>query len=365
MLTMTTRCSWAWALLVVLMCAPAQAQSLPSVLVLALKNKVLSNDKAETLSELMVVAVTRAGKFQVITPEDVSAQFEQSKMRELVGCDAVKCAADIGGALGTRYLLTGSVRKLGKRLFINLSLIDTQEQNVRRGSGEVEDDESMYARAIDQAVAELLTLAPAVRAVTPPAPTPALSPGTAGPVLFLEDFRDNSRKWPVWPEGTYYNADIKDGQYLIETKNDKCSMEMVPVPSLLPADVDIEWRTTWHKGVQNSGYGLVLGTTRADYYTFGASGNGQTVVWLSLKEVNEPDLMPWRTDTALRGDAGKVSNSHKLEIRSGKYLAYYTNGVLLTRFAAVLDLTSALVGFRVCDLQRAGLSGLVMRAAKS
>ena len=52
------------------------------------------------------------------------------QMNSALGCDDVSCAAEIGGALGARYMLTGSVGKLGSKLNISLILFDTEQVKV-------------------------------------------------------------------------------------------------------------------------------------------------------------------------------------------------------------------------------------------
>ena len=69
-------------------------------------------------------------------------------MKDMLACDAVTCAAEIGGALGARYLLTGTARRWGGKLLITLSMIDTHDQVTYRGQAKVQDKEDQYEQAL-------------------------------------------------------------------------------------------------------------------------------------------------------------------------------------------------------------------------
>jgi TolB-like protein len=338
---------------------PASAVEADAIIVTPLRSDVLAKTKLEALSDLVVVAMSRLSSYRIITKDDIDAQLQRDKMKDLLACNSVQCAAELGGAIGARYLLTGSVRKLGSAVFVNLSLIDTKEQRTLRGQGRVEDKEDLYASAANAAVREVLKLPalPPPTSALPAPPSASASPDRpAAGLLFSESFRDNSRAWPTYDDGKFYDAAVTGGYYVMETKNDKCSMEMVPLPSVLPSSFDIEWKTQWRKGVQDNAYGLVLGSSRQTFYHFGASGNGQTVVWLTVNDAAKADPMPWKVGTAATGD-GTTMNLHRIEVR-GPYITYFTNNVALTRFASEIDIHAGLVGLRVCGKQRAAVTDI-------
>ena len=57
----------------------------------------------------------------------------------MLGCTDAVCLAEIGGALGVEYLVTGNVGKVGNRFLVNLQLIDIRQikvvNRVKRESG--------------------------------------------------------------------------------------------------------------------------------------------------------------------------------------------------------------------------------------
>lgn len=143
----------------------------------------------------------------------------------------------------------------------------------------------------------------------------------AGKVLFNEAFADNSNGWAIWKPGTNYDAYFEDRKYVIETKNDKNSSEVVPMKFPRPESFDLEVSATWRSGVKNSRYGLVLGVDPHTYYTFGVSANGQAVLGINKGGVGEgiPDPIDWKPGSAREGD-GFSFNRLKIEVRSEKDL---------------------------------------------
>jgi serine/threonine protein kinase/Tfp pilus assembly protein PilF len=99
---------------------PAQsgaAATKPSVAVLPLQNLSAEPDSAYFSDGMTDEITTKLSKIQAI---DVASH---SSVAALKGSD--KSAAEIGKALGVRYLLEGSVRKAGDQVRINVHLIDS------------------------------------------------------------------------------------------------------------------------------------------------------------------------------------------------------------------------------------------------
>ncbi|MDD5168749.1 MAG: hypothetical protein PHN75_08025, partial [Syntrophales bacterium] len=149
-----------------------------------------------------------------------------------------------------------------------------------------------------------------------------------GRVVFYDDLNAR-RNWPVYEKGEYYDAYYRDLRYVMETKNDRKSMEVISLPAEATGDYDIELNTTWQQGIKDSAYGLILGEDRASSYIFGVSANGQSVIWMTEKDVPVQDAMPWKANTAKVSDGRYVENMLRVEVR-GKNLKYYVNNNLLT-----------------------------------
>ncbi len=164
-----------------------------------------------------------------------------------------------------------------------------------------------------------------------------------GSILFFDDFSSQKNGWPVYVDGQFYNTVYRDNRYVMETKNERKSIEMIPLPPEVTGDYDVELASIWLKGVNNNAYGLMLGQDRFNTYTFGVSGNGQSVVWVNINDVPVDDAMPWRPNTANSGDGRYTQNVQRIEVR-GENLSYFVNNTLITRIRNQFALKS----FGVC-----------------
>jgi TolB-like protein len=124
--------------------------------VMPLKGRGVSQDATDALSDLLAVTMSEHSPFEVVTREDLEAQMSREALKDLMGCDAISCAAEIGGALNTRYLLTGTARKLGDELMVTLNLIDTIKQKTKRGNAKAIDEEVGYPAIVETVVEKLL-----------------------------------------------------------------------------------------------------------------------------------------------------------------------------------------------------------------
>ena len=139
---------------------PAQKRS-GSIVVMPLVAKRTDAATVEILSDILVNAVTTMSGYTVIGPADLDAMLGNERMKEALGCDSVSCYADIGGALNAQFLVSGSVSRLGSRIIVTLSMVDTKAQKVQsRGRAETENNEDLYIAAIEQAVSDLVAQAP-------------------------------------------------------------------------------------------------------------------------------------------------------------------------------------------------------------
>lgn len=141
------------------LCFAATALAQDKLAVMPLAAKRVDKSTVEILDALLVNAVDRVRRYKVISTQDVNAILGLDKMKDALGCSDVSCAAEIGGALGVDFLLTGSVSKLGPEVFISLTLLNTKRAEVAaRAEASATNDEAVYAHAVRVAVARLLGL---------------------------------------------------------------------------------------------------------------------------------------------------------------------------------------------------------------
>ncbi|MBI5511343.1 MAG: PEGA domain-containing protein [Deltaproteobacteria bacterium] len=67
------------------------------------------------------------GPFKAISAQDVQQMLAFENLKDQVGCDDVTCLAEIGGALGADFLVTGSVLQLGDSFLVQLQLMNIRQ----------------------------------------------------------------------------------------------------------------------------------------------------------------------------------------------------------------------------------------------
>jgi len=108
--------------------APTSAR--PKLAILELRaGDGLSPKAAQTLTAIAVADAVRAG-FDVVSQADISAMLAFQKQRQMLGCTDDGCLAELGGALGADYLVSGDVARIGSRDHVALALLDARKAKV-------------------------------------------------------------------------------------------------------------------------------------------------------------------------------------------------------------------------------------------
>jgi TolB-like protein len=80
------------------------------------------------LSEAVAAEVAAKGFFQVISAKDIQTLLGHERQQQLLGCsEQSSCMSELAGALGARFVLAGSVAKLGDAFQLTLEAIDSQK----------------------------------------------------------------------------------------------------------------------------------------------------------------------------------------------------------------------------------------------
>ena len=142
----------ALALILVLFSATAAIAAEPiSIAVMEFTSKGgVTQDQMDALSDMLSNQIRSMGNYKVIGKSDISSMLtlEEQKQR-LSSCTDQSCLAEIGGALGARWVVVGNVSLFGKTHLLNLKLIDVEGASVASGvSRSIEGGE-------DQLLAEL------------------------------------------------------------------------------------------------------------------------------------------------------------------------------------------------------------------
>ncbi len=152
----------------------------------------------------IVVDDTARGGYDVISQADISAMLGFEKQKQVLGCaEDSSCLAEIGGALGVEFVLSGQVGQIGSRFHLSLQLLDARKSKVVSRVARFSDrDEDRLAEAAQRSLGELLDAARAAsqqRVATPPAKAPAANPEPPLPAK-LDSPRPDLAARPALPQ---------------------------------------------------------------------------------------------------------------------------------------------------------------------
>jgi TolB-like protein len=116
----------------------------------------VSQEQMDGLSDYLAAEIRKIGDFRVVGKSDIRAAMALEEQKMLLGCDDESCMAELGGALGVRWLVSGSVTRLGDSWVLNLMLLDAKAGRVfGRVSARLDGDEQELISALTQQAREL------------------------------------------------------------------------------------------------------------------------------------------------------------------------------------------------------------------
>lgn len=132
-----------------LLASPAHAAEKQKLAVLDIEPKGVDKATAETVTDLIAVALKKLGVFDVISRADIQQMLSFEESKQLVGCTSSSgCVAELGGALGVAKVVSGSIGKLGSAYVLNLALSDTKSAKViERESRDAMSEEALVQAA--------------------------------------------------------------------------------------------------------------------------------------------------------------------------------------------------------------------------
>jgi TolB-like protein len=133
---------------------------------------------ATILTNIVVADVARAG-LDTISKGDITAIIGFEKQRQILGCSGdASCVAEIGGALGVDFMLTGQVGQIGSQYHLSLQLVETKKARVAARASRFSDkSEDALVKVTRDATTEVL--APAVARLPLASLRAASAPGPA------------------------------------------------------------------------------------------------------------------------------------------------------------------------------------------
>lgn len=107
--------------------APAEAKK-PKVLVQDLKAQGVEAHEAMVLSTAACTAFSKSTKHDVLCGDDLRNMMQFGALAATFdGCAEENCYASMGKALSARYIVSGSVSKLGASYVLSIAMFDTEE----------------------------------------------------------------------------------------------------------------------------------------------------------------------------------------------------------------------------------------------
>ncbi len=90
----------------------------------------IAKEFAEGLSVIVRDEIHSFGDYEVMSREDLQAVASQEQLKQAMGCDeGGQCLIDFGRAIGTRFMVVGSISKFGSTYTISLRMLDTQRES--------------------------------------------------------------------------------------------------------------------------------------------------------------------------------------------------------------------------------------------
>ena len=135
----------------------ARADQKPRLLVTDLTAQGVSAQEAAAFTDAVVQSLTGRNLFEVLSRRDVETLLTAERQRQLLGtCDTTpeSCAQDVGGALGARYVLSGSLSKLGPTYELAIQVLDTVKGRPVGRSTRLARELSTLRKLVPYAVAE-------------------------------------------------------------------------------------------------------------------------------------------------------------------------------------------------------------------
>ena len=120
-------------LLFVFACLPGSAAAQkPRLAVMDLKPQGVEPEIAKNLTDLLTLEMDKLDQYEVISRQDMIDVLNAEAQKQALGCDEPDCFKDVSRMLNARFLLTGTIGKLGNTYLLSLKLIDMDSAKVLR-----------------------------------------------------------------------------------------------------------------------------------------------------------------------------------------------------------------------------------------
>lgn len=111
---------------------------------------------AGALSDTLAAEAAGRGYFQVISSREVQTLLGMERQKQFLGCsdDQSSCLTELSGALGARFILSGTVARLGDAYQLSLQMLDSEKAQTIARSTRLADSIHALQSLMPWAVAE-------------------------------------------------------------------------------------------------------------------------------------------------------------------------------------------------------------------
>lgn len=137
-------------------------------------------------TDAVTAEAQRTSFFEVVSSRDVSSLLGIERQRQLLGCtsEGSSCMTELSGALGARFVLSGTVAKLGQAYQLTLTTLDSQRATPLGRATRLASSLEALRATLPWAVAEA-TATPMPEAPSKALPVTLVAVGGAGMVFGL------------------------------------------------------------------------------------------------------------------------------------------------------------------------------------
>jgi hypothetical protein len=116
----------------------------------------LDETVASAMTDAVTAEISKRGFFDVMSTNDITALLGVERQKQLLGCSDEKgsCLAELAGAAGARFVMSGSLAKLGDVFQLNLTTLDSHNAQPMGRSTRLAKDIATLRGQLPFAVAE-------------------------------------------------------------------------------------------------------------------------------------------------------------------------------------------------------------------
>ncbi|RME21043.1 MAG: hypothetical protein D6806_15370, partial [Deltaproteobacteria bacterium] len=117
----------------------------------------ISPAQMDALADMLANEIRSRGNFKVIGKSDIRSTINLAEKKMQLGCNDDSCFAELGGALGVKWLVVGNISLFGSTYLMNLKLLDVETVEVAWSASErITGGEEKLLDALSKAAAAMV-----------------------------------------------------------------------------------------------------------------------------------------------------------------------------------------------------------------